>query len=115
ASREAMEAHLAGTAHAATLLDVWDAVSEVAPFAFRVADEVGRYLKAGEAAGAPRDELLDEQLLQKVLPKIRGTDPRVGAALERLEALAQGRFPLTHARTRRMRESFQRHGFASFF
>jgi hypothetical protein len=94
---------------------VWDAVREVAPFAFRVADEVGRYVAAGQAAGASPDELLDEQLLQKVLPKIRGTDLRVGAALERLEALAEGRYPLTHARVRRMRESFQQHGFASYF
>jgi MoxR-like ATPase len=115
ASREAMEAHLDGAEHGLALLEVWEAVRDVAPFAFRVADEVGRYLAAGEAAGAPRDELLDEQLLQKVLPKIRGTDPRVGAVLERLEALTEGRFPLTHARVRRVRESFQQHGFASFF
>lgn len=115
ASREAMEAHLEAAAHGPALLEVWEAVRDVAPFAFRVADEVGRYLAAGEAAGAPRDELLDEQFLQKVLPKIRGTDPRVGAVLERLEALTEGRFPLTHARVRRMRESFQQHGFASFF
>ena len=115
ASREAMEAHLEGAAHAAALLEVWDAVRQVAPFAFRVADEVGKYVAAGQAAGASPDELLDEQLLQKVLPKIRGTDLRVGAALERLESLADGRWPLTHARVRRMLDSFRQHGFASYF
>jgi MoxR-like ATPase len=115
ASREAMEAHLAGAGHGSALLEVWEAVREVAPFAFRVADEVGKYVAAGQAAGASPEELLDEQLLQKVLPKIRGTDLRVGAALERLEALADGQWPLTHARVRRMLDSFRQHGFASYF
>ncbi|HEX8394971.1 MAG TPA: AAA family ATPase [Longimicrobium sp.] len=115
ASREAMDAHLAGAGHGPALLEVWEAVREVAPFAFRVADEVGKYVAAGQAAGAPADELVDEQLLQKVLPKIRGTDLRVGAALERLEALADGRYPLTHVRVRRMLDSFRQHGFASYF
>ncbi|HVG44983.1 MAG TPA: hypothetical protein VM890_09640 [Longimicrobium sp.] len=59
--------------------------------------------------------MLAQQLLQQVLNKICATDLRVGAALERLEALAEGRYPLTHTRVRRMRESFQQHGFASYF
>lgn len=115
AGRDAMQAHLGEAGHGPLLLEVWDAVREVAPFAFRVADEIARYVEAGTRHGSALEELLDEQLLQKVLPKIKGTDPRVGAALERLEMLAEDRFPLTHGKVRRMRDDFQQHGFASYF
>lgn len=115
ADRNSMERHLEGREHAETLLEVWEIVREVAPFAFRVADEAERYLQAGIEAGAAPDELLDELLLQKILPKLKGADPRLGDALERLETLSGERFPLTHVKVRRMRELFSQHGFASFF
>jgi hypothetical protein len=115
APREALVAHLGAAAHAATLIAVWDAVHAVAPFAFRVLDEIGAYVREAETLGVPWDEALDEQLLQKVLPKLKGADPRVGEALERFIALAAGRFPLSHARAERVLDGFRQHGFASYF
>ncbi len=41
---------------------------------------------------------LDEQLLQKVLPKIKGTDLALGAALYTLRRACADRFPLSHAK-----------------
>ena len=116
ASREALEEHLAGVAHAAVLLELWDELRDVAPFAFRVLDEIGQYLKAAKTMDVAPDVSLDEQILQKVLPKIRGANPRVGSALERLQyILDDERFPLSRRKVDVMSEAFHRQGFASYF
>ena len=60
-------------------------------------------------------EPLDEQLLQKVLPKIKGTDLRVRGALERFIQVAADRFPLSTAKAELMLAAFTEHGFTSYF
>lgn len=97
------------------LLDIWDAVADVGPFAFRVLDEVAAYVAGAEALDVPWDEAVDEQLVQKVLPKLKGADPAVGPALERFTAATVDRFPLSYARAAVMLEGFRQHGFASYF
>ena len=62
-------------------MDVWDAAHQVAPFAFRVLDEITEYIEEADELEVGWEEALDEQLLQKVLPKIKGTDLRLGVAL----------------------------------
>jgi hypothetical protein len=58
---------------------------------------------------------LDEQLVQKVLPRVRGADARLDEALEVfLAALGDG-FPLARAKAEQMREDYATHGFASYF
>ena len=115
ARREDLEAHLAGKPYAQDLLSVWDAVRRAGPFAFRVLDEVAAYVAGSEALGAVWEEALDEQLLQKVLPKLKGADPSVGEPLGAVLLLADGRFPLSHAKAGGMLEDFRLHGFASYF
>ncbi len=116
APRGALELHLAEAPHGELLLKVWDAVSDVAPFAFRVVDEIGHYMEGAAGIGASSEELFDEQILQKILPKLRGADPRVGDALVSLaETLAAEDFPLSRRKIDRMRESFLQHGFVSYF
>lgn len=115
APRELLGEHLARSPYRDVVLDVWDATHQVAPFAFRVLDEIADYIEAASELEVGWEELLDEQLLQKVLPKIRGTDPRVGEALERVAQIAAERFPLTYAKTSVMLERFRQHGFTSYF
>ena len=50
-----------------------------------------------------------------MLPKIRGTDTRLGEALERVAQIAADRFPLTHTKANEMLERFRQHGFTSYF
>jgi MoxR-like ATPase len=97
------------------VLAIWDAVAPVAPFAFRTIKEIERYTEAALAAGAKLDEAVDEQLLQKVLPKLRGSDARLGLALTALIELTAAAHPLTHAKATAMRTTFEQHGFTSFF
>jgi hypothetical protein len=114
APRELLQAQLGSAVYAATLLAVWDAVENVAPFAFRVIDDIAAYVRHAEAAGATWQEALDEQVLQKILPKVRGNDPRVGVALQRLQDVST-EMPLSRARALEMNERFAAHGFVSFF
>ncbi len=114
--RDALQTHLGEVPYAAKLLEVWDIVHAVAPFAFRVLDDAARYTQTAEAFGLEWEELLDEVILQKILPKVRGTDPRVGDVLHELQgALTREHFPLSHAKLSGMLDEFQQHGVASYF
>jgi hypothetical protein len=115
APRAELAAHLGDAVYAQTVLDVWETVHDVAPFAFRVLDEIAAYVRGAEQLGVPWQEALDEQLLQKVLPKLKGAATRVERALSDLAALTEDDFPLTHAKAARMLADAQLHGFASYF
>jgi hypothetical protein len=115
APRALLAAHVATFEWGADLLAVWDAVAAVAPFAFRVLDDVRDYVTRSVELQVPWRDALDEQVLQKVLPKLKGTDPRVGAALERLVAHTTERMPLSHQRAQAMLDGYRLHGFASYF
>jgi hypothetical protein len=115
ARREDLVAHLAGRPYQADAMAIWDAVHHVGPFTFRVLDEMHAYVTAAATLGTSWEEALDEQLLQKVLPKIKGADPRVGDALSRIVELTEERFPLCHRKAAIMLEGFRAHGFASYF
>ena len=116
APRERLREHLGEKPYAGALMDVWDAIGDVAPFAFRVLDEISEYTSVAESHGASWEEALDEQLIQKVLPKVKGTEPQVGEALaEFLEAVPEESYPLSHAKAQSMLEEFRSHGFTSYF
>jgi hypothetical protein len=70
-SRDALSDHLSGRPYRNVLLQVWELLAPVAPFAFRVVDEIGAYVDAAGAEAIPWEQALDEQLLQKVLPRSR--------------------------------------------
>jgi hypothetical protein len=115
ASRDMLDKHMGGAAYRSVVMEIWDAVSTVAPFAFRVIDDIGKYVASAQSLGVAWEELLDEQIVQKILPKLKGTDPRVGDALAKLEELSAARFPLSHTKTAAMLERFSQHGFVSYF
>lgn len=112
--KAAVEGHLEGLPYQGLLVEAWEAVEDVAPFAFRVIDEIREYVSISEAERDGWEEPLDEQILQKVLPKVRGSDQRTGPALEKLIELAGDTLPLTRAKATSMHETFQQYGFASY-
>jgi MoxR-like ATPase len=114
-TREALENHLDGAVFADDLLAAWDSVHEIAPFAFRVTDEIGAYIAEAEKVGMTWETAFDQQLLQKVLPKVKGADVRIESTLRSLLDLADGRFPLTMRKVEMMSSGFAQHGFASYF
>lgn len=113
--RQALSAHIDGKEYGDAIMRIWDAIYPVAPFGFRVLDEIDAYVTQAVCHGASWQEALDDQMLQKILPKVRGTDPRVGTALELLEEATQEELPLSQGKVRDMRADFMTHGFVSFF
>jgi len=98
------------------LMQVWDDVHSVAPFAFRVMDEIVTYVKEAEKLSVPWNEALDEQLLQKVLLKFKGADSSVGEALKNfLEIAKNNNLELSRKKTDEMLKKLREHGFTSYF
>jgi hypothetical protein len=106
---------LGEAAYADVLLEVWDALGDVAPFAFRVLDEIKSYVGEASRLGVDWKEAVDEQLLQKVLTKIKGAEQRVEKALKQFQATSENQFPLSHAKAQRMLEMLDHHGITSYF
>ncbi len=114
--REKVIEHLEGQPYAELVLAIWDALRPLAPFGFRVLDEIQMYVGAAGEVGTAWRVALDEQLVQKVLPRVRGADRRLPEALDAfLGALQDEPFPLSRGKAEQMREEYETHGFASFF
>lgn len=115
-AREEVIEHLDGRPYSKVLLEIWDALRPLAPFGFRVLDEIQMYVGAAGEVETSWQVALDEQLVQKVLPRVRGADRRLPDALDAfLIAIGSEPFSLSRAKAEQMREEYETHGFASFF
>jgi hypothetical protein len=114
-SEDDLAKHLEGSPFRNDILAIWQIVRDVAPFAYRISDEIRSYVSQADALGVPWQEAFDEQLFQKVLPKLKGGDLRVEAALQRLLELTDQTYPLTHGKAQSMLDGFSQHGFSSYF
>ncbi|MBC8160483.1 MAG: GTPase [Roseiflexaceae bacterium] len=105
------------------------------PFGYRTVGEILRYIEQAEGV-LPRSQALDQQIKQKILPKLRGDDtPRLRRALAGLleltlgqpqirwgsaariepEQLSAAPFPESAEKLRRMLERLERDGFTDFY
>jgi hypothetical protein len=107
--------HTAGSAYQSLILAVWDAMRDVAPFGYRVLNDIATYVEEASTLGVGWQAAVDEQLLQKVLPKVKGTDPRIGEALEQFVKLTAEGLPLSNDKASSMSASYRDHGFVSYF
>ncbi|MBD2728220.1 tetratricopeptide repeat protein [Nostoc sp. FACHB-892] len=107
--------HLGEVEYREILMEVWDNLHLVTPFAFRVLDEINNYVNEAKLLDISWEEALDEQLLQKILPKLKGADDRVGEALKAFVDIAENKFNLSHAKASKMLKTFEQHGFTSYF
>ncbi len=112
---DALVAHLGDVPHASALMEIWDAVGDVTLFAFRVLDEVKLHVEEAAKVGVDWKDAVDEQLLQKVLTKIKGAEQRVEKALEQfIERISEQLSP-SHAKAYWMLEMAWDHGVIIYF
>lgn len=97
------------------IMAIWDAVADVAPFSIRVVDEMNRYVNEAVRIGVPWQLALDDQIVQKVLPRIKGTDIRLGVMLQKLNDITENRFPRSHSKIQQLNHGYQSYGIVSFF
>ncbi len=114
-SRPAVEAHLADAPYSRDLLDLWDAMEGASPVGFRVLDDIGVDIELAGKDDVKWESALDEQIVSKLLPKLRGIEPASARALERVNSLVQGRFPLAASKCESMILRHQVSDVVSFF
>jgi energy-coupling factor transporter ATP-binding protein EcfA2 len=112
--RDEVIAHLGDSPHAVILMGVWDALRPVAPFGFRVLDEISVYLMHSAEIGTPWRTALDEQLVQKVLPRVR-SDVSAGPAIDQFLGVLGDDYPLATAKAMKMNPNLDDHGYLEFF
>lgn len=115
-SRDDLYNYLGEVEYRDILMQIWEEVHEVAPFAFRILNEITTYVKEAELLDICWENSLDEQLLQKILPKFKGADERVGQALDAFVKIAsENGFILSHNKAVKMLDIFNKNGFTSYF
>ena len=114
-SRPAVEAHIADVPYAKHLLELWDAMSDSSPFGFRVIDDIAAYIELAGQDGVAWKLALDDQIVSKLLPKLRGIEPEAGKALEQVSALVRGRFRLAAAKCEAMLSRYRANDVVTYF
>jgi hypothetical protein len=114
-NRNSIEEHIGRTAQKETVMEIWDVVRSVAPFAYRVIDEINKYISESVQSGSDWKSALDEQIVQKILPKIKGDNAGVENALLYFTGLSPDDYVLTVNKSSEMLERYRVHGFASYF
>jgi MoxR-like ATPase len=97
------------------LMAIWDAIVDVAPFSIRVIDEINKYIDAAVNLRIPWEQALDDQICQKILPRVRGTDIRLGVMLQKLHEITVNRFPRSNGKIQQLTYGYQNYGIVSFF
>lgn len=93
-------------------------------FAFRTAKEIRLYINSAYALAQNEGKtlseedyvnLMDEQLLQKILPKVHGNRKQIGSLLEKLEAFCTEKsLTLSLAKIQKMKLRLENYQYASF-
>ena len=115
AAREHVSKRIGETPAAEVLLDLWDRMAPACPVGFRVLDEIADYLKLADQEDVNWREALDEQIVSKLLPKLRGIDPEVAEVLKLIETRVNGEFPKAAAKCQSMLRRMQSTDVVSFF
>lgn len=97
------------------LMAIWDAVFDVMPFSIRIVDEISRYVVEAANIGVPWQEAFDDQIIQKILPRVKGTDMRIGVMLQKLNEITANRFPRSNYKIQQLSYGFHTNGIVSFF
>jgi MoxR-like ATPase len=97
------------------LMQIWDAVNDVTPFSIRIVDEINKYVTEASRIGVPWEDAFDDQIIQKILPRIKGTDIRLGVMLQRLNDITANRFHRSNSKIQHLNHGFHSNGIVSFF
>lgn len=97
------------------IMAIWDAVNDVTPFSIRIVDEINRYVGEAARIGVPWEVAFDDQIIQKILPRIKGTDIRLGVMLQRLNDITANRFHRSNIKIQHLNYGYHNNGIVSFF
>ena len=114
-AKEHIEQRLGNRACTAVLLDLWKAMEPAHPVGFRVLDDIADYIERSEKDSTHWRAALDQQIVSKLLPKLRGVDPEVAEALRNVRKLVDEDFPLAKDKSEIMWRRYEATDVVSYF
>ena len=114
-AEDLMYEHIGNRPYRETLMNIWRIIHSAAPFSFRVVDDIIAYVDHAEKISASWQEAFDEQITQKVLPKVRGNDAATERALKELAEYCKSTLPFTYKKIKTMLSAKEKNGSFSFF
>jgi MoxR-like ATPase len=98
------------------VIKIWDTIHKQAPFAHRVINDIKKYIEDAIELDIDWKIALDEQILQKILPKIKGTSIDIGSKLEELKIiLEEEELELSYSKLEQMLERYGYYGVVTYF
>lgn len=115
-AKEHIEQRLDNRACTAALLELWKAMEPAHPVGFRVLDDIAAYIERSERDSTHWKAALDQQIVSKLLPKLRGVDPEVAEALRNVRKLVDDEeYPLARDKTETMWRRYEATDVVSYF
>lgn len=94
---------------------IWESLDTLVPFSYRSLEDMHRYIERAVDLGCAWETALDEQLVQKILPRLHFLKARHLSVLEALlEQLSQD-YPLARRKLQMISFQIQDQGFGSYF
>jgi len=112
ATQEDICSLLDGLPYRAVLRETLTCLSPVIPLSFRTCKDILSYIESATQLGLTWQTALDQQILQKLLARLRSSDPTLLNRLNQLaDLLPETDFPLTRKRLSQLIGQWQREGF----
>lgn len=95
------------------LQELWEDLQALVPFGYRSLSELQQYIQTAQTLGVDWQTAFDEQLVQKVLPRLRQV--REPERLQRLQERLPPACRLSQSKLAQLLQQWQDQGFAAFF
>lgn len=115
-AKEHIEQRLDNRACTEVLLELWKAMKPAHPVGFRVLDDIADYIERSERDSTHWQAALDQQIVSKLLPKLRGVDPEVAEALRNVRKVVDDEdYPLARDKSEIMWRRYEATDVVSYF
>lgn len=114
-AKEHLEQRLANRECTEVLLELWKAMEPAHPVGFRVLDDIADYIERAEKDSTHWKVALDQQIVSKLLPKLRGIEPEEAEALRNVRKVVEAEYPLARAKSETMWRRYKATDVVSYF
>ena len=114
-AKEHLEQRIANRECTEVLLQLWKAMEPAHPVGFRVLDDIADYIERAEKDSTDWKVALDQQIVSKLLPKLRGIEPEEAEALRNVRKVVDAEYPLARAKSETMWRRYEATDVVSYF
>ena len=114
-AKQHLEQRLANRECTEVLLQLWKAMEPAHPVGFRVLDDIADYIERAEKDSTHWKVALDQQIVSKLLPKLRGVEPEEAEALRNVWKVVDEEYPLARAKAETMWRRYEATDVVSYF